>query len=265
MYAMQFLGKWASHADPSQRQTKMMDPVRWGISLFSGNHQCLHDFSLFEEEILRMYGDNDSELHAAHRAIEEFRQGKDETVAAYALRIRAMWSEAGWVGCGAATDSRILYDLAWVGLRDEVKGRAKMFITGSKGRFKSIDEMFDIAADVEPLSGWGIPGSDEQHQQQSNEPQKGNNKRSYTQSNSKSVTQTGKSGGSSSSTLPPAPWVSTEVYESRKSNGKCLRCAGGDHKTVRCPRFARATFPRQQSPTLASNQVKRRRNRRSVT
>jgi hypothetical protein len=256
MYALQFLGKWGSHSDPAQRQTKMTDPVRWGISLFSGNHQCLHDFSLFEKEILRMYGDNESELHAAQRAIQECMQCEDETVSAYALRIRAKWSEAGWIGSGVvAADSRILYDLAWVGLREDIKERAKIFVTGNNGRFKSIDEMFDIAADVEPLTGWENQGSAEQL----NETQKGNNKRNYMPSTSKPTMQTGKSGGSPSSGLPPAPWVSAEVFERRKSSGKCGRCGSGDHKSHQCPRYARAHHPQQQSLTPAGNQVKRQR------
>jgi hypothetical protein len=64
----------------------------------------------------------------------------------------------------------------------------------------------------------------------------------------------GKSGGGGqSSGLPPAPWVSTEIFESRRTTGKCLRCGSPNHKASFCPKYSRGGNPPQQNQTLAPN------------
>jgi len=261
LYALKFLGTRARHTDPNRRQTKMMDPITWGYSLFRSDHPCMNDFSLFEKQIIRSYGDMDRRLNAGTRSMHERMQGPDETVREYECRIRTNWRDSEWIKHETEEDEHALYTLAWFGLREEVKRRVKVFTTGSDGRFKSIDEMFDIAAYVQahPSEFEDAWEEEEEYESHSNEPQKGKNKRNSTPLSPKVSAQASKNGGSSTSTLPPAPWVSSKIYDIRKASGKCTRCAG-DHKGYRCSRYSRADLPKQRSPAPTENQAKRQKS-----
>jgi len=220
----------------------------------------MNDFSLFEKEMIRLYGDMDRRLNAGTRSMHERMQDSDETVREYECRIRTNWRDSRWIN-HEAEDEHGLYTLAWFGLREEVQRHAKDFVTGSNGRFKSIDEMFDIAAHVEAhLSDFEDAWEEEEeYESHSNEPQKGKNKRNSMPLSPKVSAQASKNGGSSTSTLPPAPWVSSKIYDIRKASGKCTRCAG-DHKGYRCPRYSRADLLKQRSPAPTENQAKRQKS-----
>jgi hypothetical protein len=72
-------------------------------------------------------------------------------------------------------------------------------------------------------------------------------------------------GGGQSSGLPPAPWVSTEIFEGRHSTGKCLQCGTPNPKASFCPKYSDGGNPPQQDQTLAPNrygghQIKRQKS-----
>ena len=59
-------------------------------------------------------------------------------------------------------------------------------------------------------------------------------------------------GAGQSSGLPPAPWVSTEIFDGGRSTSKCLQCGSSNHKASFCPTFQReGKPPQQQDQTLA--------------
>jgi len=73
-YALNFLGSWSSHANPTQRNTKMEDPIAWGQQLRLSNHHAMNDFELFEPEIRTTYRHKSREMKAATRGYQEFYQ-----------------------------------------------------------------------------------------------------------------------------------------------------------------------------------------------
>jgi len=98
-YVLNFLGSWSSHANPTQRHTKMEDPIAWGQKLRISNHPAMNDFDLFEAEIRKTYGNKNCEKNAAMQGYQEFYQEDHDTekgVRAYANRLRALRREAGW-------------------------------------------------------------------------------------------------------------------------------------------------------------------------
>src|SRR5215204_265660 len=137
-YALNFLGSWAKHPDPTLRKSKMTDPAQWGRSLRISQHSCLQDFDLFKDEIRKIYGDKDRAINAAIRAMQEYTQGAldpDETVRAYGNWIRSTWREAGW---NEEMYSAVFYDMMWAGLKPYLRGRIKPL--ASNGRFATLDE-----------------------------------------------------------------------------------------------------------------------------
>jgi hypothetical protein len=69
----------------------------------------------------------------------------DENIRAYANRLRRNWREAGW---DEEQHKIMLYDMIWAGLKPYLHPKLRPF-TKANGRFDSIDELFDTAADVE--------------------------------------------------------------------------------------------------------------------
>ena len=218
----------------------MVNPIDWGTSLLSSTNPCLTDFSLFEKEITRMYGDRDWRLKAVAKASVEHIQGQapaesSETVREYANRIRTNWREAGW---DEAKFEPMLYDLAWAGIRYNIQSRIKPLANEETGRFDSLDQLFDKAAAAETIYP---PKQPQQQQQQQNQNQgKGRGKRgqdtnqtpnptqknpqnlgSNQSSNSRqnqnanqSQNQTQNQGQASN--LPRAPWISQEELVKRR-------------------------------------------------
>jgi len=58
----------------------------------------------------------------------------------------------------------------------------------------------------------------------------------------------------------PAPWVSPELYETRKLEGKCIRCGSPKHKTLRYTKYTRANCPENLAPPGDGKQIKRQRS-----
>jgi len=266
-YARNLLGTWAEHPNASKRTTKGTDPATWANGLRNLDDPCLEDFDDFATEILKMYGDKDRSREAVAKAVEESRQGfhdQGETVREFASRIRELWRKAGW-----QEDNPVVYDLAWYGLRPHLQAKIKPFASKEpEGRFGSITELFDQAADVE------TPARPQQtkKQGQSEEQSKGdkpNRKRRVepTQIEGSSKPKgkdTDRSGATKSSTnttkpasnLPPVPFVSKEEFEGRKEKNLCLRYGKAGHRTYNCPTYSRAKLP-EQSNLNASHQSKR--------
>lgn len=244
-YALSLLGKWTGDADAKLRKTQMTNPDEWGTSLVTVSSPVFPASSSSR----RMYEDKDRQLNAAIKAAEEFLQGyadPNETVGAYANRIRTNWREAGW---DEATNVRVLYDLAWAGLRPHIRGRIRLFANDITGRFDTIDQMFDKAASAQ--------SNDPTRTKSRNEPspnQQRDRKRRFdgNSDNNGGGRNGGNTGGNtgrswkptgSQSRLPPAPWVSFEIMNKRKAAGECGRCGNADHKHYNCPKYSQAHFP----------------------
>jgi len=201
--------------------------------------------------------------------MQPYIQLAQESVRAYANHVKANWNQPGW---NLQKHEEVLYDIAWAGLRNSLKNNVGS-MTPTCGRFDTLDEFFDqaVASDVTHVKN-KKPQQQQQQQQQHQQKQpmdsssKGG-KRVYgpsisepadTTSGSKSghsgSNKHGKSGGGGQlSGLPPAPWVSMEIFESRRSTGKCLRCRSPNHKASFCPKYSRGGNPPWQDQTLVRN------------
>jgi len=268
-YALDHLRSWSNHRDYTLHKTSMIDPITWGQDRLTNDSPCLHDFDPFVSEIQKMYGDKDRKLHAGTRLYLEFRQGHhdpDESVRAYANRLRQNWREAGW---DEEQQKLSCYHMIWSGLKPELHPIIRPF-SNETGMFDSIDELFDRAADVETKPQ--KYDKSQQQRQYGETSYKAGRKRGYRPSISESkdapkeAPKPDKPKPSSSgkrSDLPPAPWVSSEVYEKRKAIGKCSCCAG-DHMSFKCPRYSHATFPDKLTPgdgkDGGNRQIKRQRS-----
>jgi len=155
--------------------------------------------------------------------------------------------------------------MAWAGWWHTLKTKAKPWISSGKDRFDTLDQLFDCAAASEFKPDDKKPGGQQQQQRQTGESQKcGNKKHNFRPSisdpmeitsgnsnnsstgNSKSG-KSNKSSGGSRANLSPAPWLSKEIYESRKANRQCTRCGSGDHKTYLCTKYGKSSPPEQNS------------------
>jgi hypothetical protein len=265
-YALSLLGKWANNDDAELRKTMMTNPAEWGTSLVTMTSPCLSDFTLFEAEIRKMYGDKDRRLNAAIKAATETTQGQHpaentETVRNFANRIRTNWREAGW---DETAHSTLLYDLAWAGLRPVIRARIRPFANETTGMFESIDQLFDKAAGAETKVQPSKPQNQNQDQNQNqttNTPshQKGRKRQLTTSDGGPGHSQSQTENKPKDSKLPPAPWVSSEIFQSRVDAKNCRRCAG-DHFTHRCPTYGPAKMPDQLKTPGGGHNVKRQKS-----
>jgi hypothetical protein len=104
----------------------------------------LEDFEAFSEKMQKMYGGKDRKLNVAMKCMTDFVQGPNEQVRVYANRIKGNCRAAGWL----PQDNKNLYEIASSGLRREHKSKIKP-LTLKNGRFDSMEEVFDRAADSE--------------------------------------------------------------------------------------------------------------------
>jgi len=238
-YVVSFLDTWNDHPDMTQRQTENTDPAEWASDQEEAKDPCLDDFELFTNELQKMYGDKHRHLNAATKAMQEYEQLPNEAVRVYANRLKANWRRAGW---NLITHEVVLYDMAWAGLRHALKTKVRPWISSNKDRFDTLDQLFDCAAASEFKPDDKKPGGQRQQQRQTGESQKGGDKKrnfrpsiseptentsgNSNTSNHSNNSGTGnsksgksnKSSGGSRANLSPAPWLSKEIYESRKAN-----------------------------------------------
>lgn len=245
-YALDLLGKWAEHPDPSKRTTRGTDPITWARDMRLAKHECLQSFETFVTEITREFGDKDRRAKAVDKAYKECLQGyhnSNETVREYSMRIRALWREAGW-----PADCLMAYDLARYGLRPQIQSRIKQFASKEpNGRFTSVTELFDHAADAEFPAR---PSEPKKAMESTGGDSKSGRKRQSisTDSRDHEKISTSSSSSATKTSLPPAPIVSKEVYDARKAKNHCLRC-GYDHLTFKCPIYSKANLPSLSSST----------------
>jgi hypothetical protein len=157
-------------------------------------------------------------------------------------------------------------------------------MTPAWSRFDTLDEFFDkaVASEVTHVVNKNPQQQQQQQkQQQQKRPTDWSSKggtRGYRPSISEPADTTGRKsgqsgsnrhgksgGGGQSSRLPPAPWVSTEIFECRRSTGKCLRCGSLNHKVSFSSKYSREGNPPQHDQTLAPNrdgghQIKRQKS-----
>jgi len=111
------------------------------------------------------------------KCMTDFLQGANEPVRVYANRIKANWRAAGWL----RQDNKDLYEIAWSGLQPGLQSKIKP-LTPKNGRFDSMEELFNRAADseVKPDSKKPQPQQPQQQQKQSGESsQQGGKKRNF--------------------------------------------------------------------------------------
>jgi len=128
-----------------------------------------------------------------------------------------------------------------------------------------MEELFDRAADseVKPDGKMPQPWQPQQQQRQSGESYlQGGKKRNFQPSISEpaEAPKADKSKSDKDDKRTPAPWVSPELYETRKSEGKCIRCGSPKLKTFRCPKYTRANCPDNLAPPGEGKQIKRQRS-----
>ena len=147
-YSQVHLGSWAYHTDDNMQKTIIIDPITCGQDQQKNNSPCLNNLELFVAEIQKIYGDKDRRLNVARKSFYDFPQvyyNADENVRAYANRLPRNWREAEW---DEVEFQPMLYDMVWAGLKANLLPTLKPF-TKENGKFNSIDEVFDRAADVE--------------------------------------------------------------------------------------------------------------------
>ena len=191
-------------------------------------------------------------------------QHPQESVRAYANRVKANWRQAGW---NLQKHEEVFYDIAWGGLRNSLKNKVGS-MTPACGRFDSLDEFFDKESALEVTHVENkMPQQQQQQQKQPTDSSLKGGKQGYQPSISEPAGSTGggksgqpasnrpgkSGGGGQSAGQPPAPWVSTEIFESQRFTGKCLQCRSSNNQASFCPTYSRGGNPLQQDQTLAPN------------
>jgi hypothetical protein len=74
----------------------MTDPLEWVGDLSAESDPCLQDFDLFSQEMAKVYGDKDRGRVAVITLMQRYIQLPQESVRAYANRLKANWRQAGW-------------------------------------------------------------------------------------------------------------------------------------------------------------------------
>jgi hypothetical protein len=129
-----------------------------------------------------------------------------------------------------------------------------------------MEEHFDRAAnsEVKPDGKKPQPQQPQPQQRQSGESssQQGGQKRNFRPSISElaEAPKPAKSMSHKDDKCTPAPWVSPELYETRKSEGKCIRCGSPKHKTFWCTKYTRANFPENLAPQGDGKQIRHQRS-----
>jgi len=276
MYTVSVLDTWNNHPDTTQRQTENTDQSEWASDLREANDPCLENFELFANELQKMYGDKDRRLNSATKAMQEYQQLPNESVRAYANRLKPNWRRASW---SLITHEVILYDMAWARLGHTLKMKVRPWISSGTDRFDTSDRLFDCAAVSEFKPDDKKPGGQQQQKRHAGESQKGGDKKhnfrpsisepaenTSANSNNTGNSKSGKSNipsGGSSANLTPAPWLSKEVYKSRKANRQCTRCGSGDHKTYLRTKYGKTNPPEQNSSNSSGydgKQIKRQKS-----
>jgi len=252
-YALYHHPSWAYHTNREMQKTTMINPITWGQDLQKNNAPCLNNLDLFIAEIQMMYGDKDRRPNVATRSVYESPQGyynAEEDIWVYANLLRWNGREVEW---DEVHFQPMLYNMDWVGLKADLLPTLKPF-TKENGKFNSIDELFDQAADLETQP--------EEYNKQRQKPPGESSRPCGKKPNIRpSISETkevpkipckpekpDKSSGAGGKDLPLSPWVAGEVYAARKPNGKCLRCGCEGHKAFQCPKYSKPNYQDSLAP-----------------
>ena len=173
-----------------------------------------------------------------------------------ANRINANSRAAGWL----PQDNKNHYEIAWSGLRPGLTSKIKP-LTPKNGRFDRMAELFDWAVDSEvKLDGKKPqPQRPQPQQRQSGESSQEGGKKHNLQPSISEPTETvklDKSKSDKDEKCTPAPWVSPELSETRKLEGKCTRCRLPEHITFTCKPSTSANFPDNFAPPGDGKHIK---------
>jgi hypothetical protein len=280
--ASSVLDSWSNYQNLTLRQTAMRDTSEWAGDLFAEFGPCLQHLYLFSEEMAKVYGDKDRRCMVVIMLIQGNINLSQELVRVYANCLNAIWRQAG---LNLQMHEEVLYDIAWAGLPQSHKNQVGPMMP-TCGRFDTLDEFFDKATALEVThvdNKQPLQQQQQQQQQQQKQPTDWSSKGGkfgYRPSISKPANTTGGSkssqlgsnghgksgGGGQSSGLPPAPWVSTDIFTGRLSTGKYLRYGSPNLKANLCPKYSRGgNPPQQEDQTLAPNkdgghQIKRQKS-----
>jgi len=211
-YTVRHLSTWNNHLNPAQRQTQMTNPVEWLRDLWRHSDPCLEVVEAFWEEMHNMYGDKDGKLKTAMKCMTEFLKGANEPVRVYTNQIKANWRAARWL----QQDNKYHYEIAWSRLQAGLKSKIKP-LTPKIGKFDSMEELFDCAANSEVKLDGKTPQLQQPHQQQK---QSGESSQQYgTKCNFRpsisepaEVPKPDKSKADNNDKRTPAQWHSPELY-----------------------------------------------------
>ena len=117
-YAISIIQSWNNHTDGSERHTKNTDPSEQASRLRHKKHPCFKDFKMFDDELMKMYGDKDRRLKSAMKAMQDYQQLSNGSVRVYANLMKANCRRAGW---NQSTHDDVLHDIARSGLRHVLK------------------------------------------------------------------------------------------------------------------------------------------------
>ena len=148
----------------------MADPSEWAGDLSAESDSCLQDLHLFSQEMAKVYGDKARRCVcvAEITLIQEYIQLPQESVRAYANRLKANWRQAGW---NQQKHEEVLYYIAWAGLCNSHKNKVEPMIPGC-GRFNTLAKFFDksAASEVTLVENKKLKQQQQQQQQQQKQP-----------------------------------------------------------------------------------------------
>ena len=237
------------------RTTSIPDPTNWAANLFESNPLCLTDFDLFESEIKKFYGDPE-ERRKAEQSLWAAEQKQGEGIRQFDQRFKALFKEAGFPSLNEKVPMEQVYHFALRNAMDPALHRqARAASIAKDGSFISTEELIEKAALMEN-TGFGRPGkgtvaasaavtgtadgaaTSSKTQKEGKRGRKREHKERQEQSvddNSKTVISRDRLGRS----LPPAPWISKELFQVRNDSHHCIRCGSASHRAGRCDKFGK--------------------------
>jgi len=93
-----------------------------------------------------MYRDKDTRLNSATKAMQEYQQLPNESVRVY---VNCLKGNARRASIDLIIHELVLYDMAGAGLQHALKTKVRPWISTSKDRFDTLDQLFDCAAALE--------------------------------------------------------------------------------------------------------------------
>ena len=86
----------------------MTDPSQWADDLSTESDPCLQDLDLFSQEMAKVYGNKDQRRVAVITLMQGHIQLPQESVRAYANRLKVNLRQAGW---NVQKYTEVLYDI----------------------------------------------------------------------------------------------------------------------------------------------------------